>query len=105
MIINNFDFGRPPVRPTEANPELIVDADTPLALAIATQRLQPVARRGLQVSKGLRQVKLHQLAQGLPFDIGPTPHMAKFKQPARIRIAKGPDHILIITLSVNNVNH
>lgn len=45
MIIDNLDLLGVPIVPTKANPPLIVDTNTMLALAIPSQGLKPIAGR------------------------------------------------------------
>jgi hypothetical protein len=63
VVVNDFYVGRPgrSVSPLKANPPLVVDADAVLAPAVATQRLELVARQGREVAErsgSLRTVKL-----------------------------------------------
>jgi hypothetical protein len=45
MVINNFDIFRTGITPAEANPELPVDPNAVLTLAIAMQWLQHITGR------------------------------------------------------------
>jgi hypothetical protein len=45
MVVDDFDIRRSSVRPPEADPPLIIDADAVLAEAIALECLQSVASR------------------------------------------------------------
>jgi hypothetical protein len=51
MVVDEFDLRRAFRRPNEAHPELVVNADRVLPLAIARQRLKAVAGRRPQVAK------------------------------------------------------
>ena len=54
MIVNDLHIESVTVLPAEAQPPLIVDANTVLTDTIATQRLEPVSRRIAQFVKSLR---------------------------------------------------
>jgi hypothetical protein len=45
MVIDNLDLLGVSIVPTKANPPLVIDANTMLALAIPNQGLQPIAGR------------------------------------------------------------
>jgi hypothetical protein len=45
MIVGDFDLFRAGIRPDEANPPLLVDAERMLATPVAGQSLQPIAGR------------------------------------------------------------
>jgi hypothetical protein len=49
MIIDHFDVGWSFRRPSEANPELVVNPDRMLSLPVSAQRFQPIAGRHPQV--------------------------------------------------------
>ena len=61
MVVRDFDVVGIAVLPPEANPELIVDADTVLAATGATQRLQSISRRNRQLPQFPNAVELRQL--------------------------------------------
>ena len=48
----------------EADPPLVVDADVPLADAVAGEGLKAIRGRGLQIDQPLRGVDHHELSQG-----------------------------------------
>jgi hypothetical protein len=49
VIVNNLDVVRVAVAPPKADTPLVVDANPMLALPVAAQRFEPVARRDAQV--------------------------------------------------------
>jgi len=51
MIVDNFNFGRALFRPNEANPELIVEPDGKLALAVAMRGFEAISRRRSEILK------------------------------------------------------
>ena len=57
-----FDVGGAFRRPSEANPELVVDPDRMLPSAIPAERLEPVARRQLQIAQIKRGIEIAELA-------------------------------------------
>lgn len=68
MVVSDLDIVDVSV-PSETYPPLVVDPDTPLAVAIAGKLLQPVPRRNPNKIKGSRSVELFQLALGNPLHI------------------------------------
>lgn len=50
MIIHNFNVFGPCASPTEAEAELIIDANTILPRTIAFQRFQPIPWRHTQIA-------------------------------------------------------
>jgi hypothetical protein len=85
MIVRNLDVPRRAIPPYEAEPPLIVDADTVLALTVAAQTLQTVARRHAQIfdlPRGIDSQKLRAggaLAASPPQkNIGTPPHPKEF---------------------------
>src|SRR5208282_4390076 len=46
VVVRDLDRRRSFFRPDEANPELVVDPDAVLALAVSFKRFEPVAGRG-----------------------------------------------------------
>jgi len=61
VIICNFNLFRSGTRPEETYPILLIDTDTVLALSLAFQRFQAIARRDAQVIQCFGGVKLIQL--------------------------------------------
>ena len=59
----DFDVVRIPVAPSKADSPPVVDADAVLTVPVATQALQPVARRHAQVREALRRVQEKQLPE------------------------------------------
>ena len=62
MVVYDFDFRRAFRRPNKAHPELVVDPDRMLPLAIARQRLKTVARRRPQVAEIVRGIEVAQFS-------------------------------------------
>src|SRR5579862_8651949 len=62
MVVDDFDFGGACVRPDKEDPELVVDSDRVLSLAIANQRLKAIAGRRSQVAKNSRRIEVTELS-------------------------------------------
>jgi hypothetical protein len=61
MVISHFDVGWSFGRPSEANPELVVDPDRILSLAVPLERFQSVAwwqPQVAQINSGIEIAKL-----------------------------------------------
>jgi hypothetical protein len=67
VIIYNFDIVGIAIAPDKADAPLVVDADTVLPFAIASQRFQVIARRRPQIAKFGGDIQLPQLSLGQPF--------------------------------------
>src|SRR5205807_7404443 len=61
VVVHNLDLRRAVRRPNKAHPELVVDPDRVLSLAVARQRLETVAWRRPQVVEIVRGVEVTQL--------------------------------------------
>lgn len=60
VVINDFNIRRTVVSPDKANPELVVYPDRILALAIAAQGFEMVARRRPQVAEIFGRIQVAQ---------------------------------------------
>ena len=69
MVINDFDIFRASSRPPEAQSKLLVNPDAVLALAITTQRFQPIAGRYFEILQLVCELKLTELSQRYPLKI------------------------------------
>ena len=63
MAVDDLDIGWPSIRPDEANPPLIVDADAVLTLPVASQPLQPIRGRRPKIADDLRLIEQAQLTR------------------------------------------
>jgi hypothetical protein len=86
VIIDDLNVGRArrSIVPLEANPPLIVDADGVLALPIAFESFQPIARQSRKVSQAGRRFQPVKADFGLPGKTG------KFPDTLSIGEARGP---------------
>ena len=64
MVINNFDVFRTSLGPSEANPELPVDSDAVLTLAITRQWLQHIPGRYSKIIQLACSLELPNFPQG-----------------------------------------
>lgn len=106
MIIHDLDVVRVPVLPDKANAVLIVDADRVLPGPIASEPLQPIARRNQQFSQIRCGVEDSQLLPGRLAD-GDREPTASAGLPERSGVAIGAvndQSTLLITQPVHNVN-
>ena len=62
MIVDNFDAVRAGLRPNEADPPLVIDANAVLSCSVRLQGLQPVSGRRSQGYQRRRRVQHVQLA-------------------------------------------
>ena len=72
MVIDNLDVDRAgrAVGPLKANPPLVIDAGAVLAMPIALQCFQPVARQGGKIFQARRCVQSFQPRLGLTCEAG-----------------------------------
>jgi hypothetical protein len=82
------------IEPGKADPPLVVDADTVLALTVALQKFQSVPRKRRKSSDIRSRVQHIQFAKGGPFDGPKAAHAFALKKPLGVSTTKGPDHRL-----------
>jgi hypothetical protein len=92
VIIDNFDFVSVPLTPHKANPPLIVNTNTALALAIAFQPFEPIAGQCRKRWQIRRRVEHIQFPKRLSFDGSEPPHGFPAEKALRIGASKGLDH-------------
>jgi hypothetical protein len=80
--------------PGETDAPLVVDANAVLAPAVAPERLQLIARRGLQVLEDSSAVQIEQLPASRPLDGPEPPNRPVAEQFLDILVLEGPDHTL-----------
>ncbi|KPQ28303.1 MAG: hypothetical protein HLUCCX14_10915 [Marinobacter excellens HL-55] len=103
MVIDNFDIFRTSLGPAEANPELPVDSNAVLTLAITMQRLQHIAGRYFKIIKLTCSLELPDLPQGNALEIDKASDAASACQLLGILTLERYDHKGMVTQSVNNV--
>jgi hypothetical protein len=103
MVINNFDLFRTGLGPAEANPELPVDSNAVLTLAVTMQRLQHVAGRNFKIIQLGCSLELPDFPQGNSLKIDEASDAAAPCQFLGIPTLKRYDHGLIMTRCDNNV--
>jgi len=93
MVIDNFHLMRAVCLPAETKTPLVVDADGELALAIAFEGFQPVARRNAELKQFRDGVKLGKLPQGRALDVRRKgADLLQPEQAGGILAGKGTDH-------------
>lgn len=98
MVIGNLDAISAVARPREANTPLVVDANTVLTGAIATQGLESVTRWGGEIVQDMGLVQLPQLTLSRTLNIGAKAACEPaMKQCLRIAISKAVYHVVIYT--------
>ena len=103
MVNNDLYLLRARSRPTEADPELVVHADTVLPGAIARERLKPIARRNTKVFEFDRNLELSQLAARDRLDVHEPLYPSAARESLRIGALERYDHEQSVTRRVNNV--
>src|SRR5690554_8173844 len=103
MVINNFDIFRASLGPAETNPELFVDSNAVLALAVTMQWLQHISGRYFQIIQLACSLELPNLPQGNSLEIDEAPDPAPTCQFLGILTLERYDHDSIMTPCVNNV--
>jgi hypothetical protein len=91
-VFRDFDIFGIAIPPREADAVLIVDSDTVLALAVAAQRFQPVARRNQEIGESLRTVEGNETAERHGSDTGEFLHPLAPEEPLRLLALEAPDH-------------
>ncbi len=76
MEINNFDIFRASLGPAEANPELFVDSNAVLVLAVTMQWLQHISGRYFQIIQLACSLELPNFPQGNSLEIDEAPDAA-----------------------------
>jgi hypothetical protein len=64
VVIDDRDIGWSPLRPGEADPPLVINPNTPLALSISRQGLEPIAWRRSEIVESRSPVQKTQLPKG-----------------------------------------
>jgi hypothetical protein len=103
MVINNFDFFRAGLGPAEANPELPVDSNAVLTLAVTMQRLQHIAGRNFKIFQLACSLELPDFPQGNALEIDKAPDAATACQLLGVLTLERYDHGSIVTQHINNV--
>src|SRR3954468_2692466 len=99
MIVHNLYICRSVGRPSEANPPLTIDADTPLPFPIAFQSFETVTRWRPKIVQPGRCFDYVQLSHGRRFEPAPCRRTNVVgKQPFRSPVRKAPDHDLLCVM-------
>jgi hypothetical protein len=93
VVVNEFDIMSITVPPAETDPPLIVDANTVLPGAVATELLEPVAGRSPKVVKRFRSIMNNQLPKHYASeDRRIAPNRLSREHALRVAVRKAPDH-------------
>jgi hypothetical protein len=103
MVINNFDILRASPGPAEANPELLVDSNTVLTLAVTIQRFQHVSGRHFEIIQLACGLELPNFPQGNSLKVDESPDSSSTCQLLSILTFERYDHMEMMTQSVNNI--
>jgi hypothetical protein len=96
VIVRNLNLGSSAIRPGEANPELIVDADAVLAIPVAFQRFQAVAGEPGKVHQAAGLMQLVELPSGGSLDrLKPLGELI-VEQPLGFSVPERTDHLFIV---------
>ena len=95
MVIDNLYVDRAgrAVGPLKADPPLVIDADAVLALPIALQCFQPVARQGSEIFQARRCVQSFQPRLGLTCEAGKILHVLATGKTLGFSIPVADDHL------------
>jgi len=101
VVVDDLDVVRATLRPAQADPPLVVDADAVLARAVPAQGFEAVAGRRLEVAERSGMVDLQQIAMGDSHHVRRDAlRVAAIPRGACGRVAEGFDHAPILTPSV-----
>ena len=104
VIIGDLDIECIAIFPAEADPPLIVDPDTVLAFSVPRQLFEPIPGRDSQIRQGVGRVKHQELPQRRALNaLRELSRTFAAKDPFGLWVLEAPNHLYIITHSVNNV--
>jgi len=96
VVVNDFDLLWPGFRPDKAEPELVVDADAVLAMAVSPERLQANAWRDLQIVEAFGSIEDRELAKCHASEASKARHRLSLKEGPGVAAAKRPDHTVTL---------
>ena len=104
VVVDDFNLLGAFLGPYKADPILIVDPDGMLSGAVLLQRMQPVARRNLQIIQRRSAVKIAEFASCSRKDIHRKPFQAHaVKYGFRFRIPERPNHPRYVSMNDTEV--
>jgi len=92
VVVHDLDIFSTAVFPQKADSELIVHANAVLSGAIASQDLQPVARRHAKIVESCRAVQDAQLASCNGLNVDESRHALSIEQSFRLSAPERLDH-------------
>lgn len=103
MVVNNFYFFRPTLRPAKTNAILIVHANTVLSGSIPFQQFQSVSRRNTKLFQYLDGIQLLQLPQSRAGCRSKRPVPSSFKEHLGSSVGEGLNHDKSVPRSTQRV--
>jgi hypothetical protein len=101
VVIDNLNLVRFAIFPAEANPVLIVDANAVLALAVASQRFQPVSVGLTKIVQMRSVVQNLQLSPRNPKNPAESAALSRKKDMFGLWVGKRPYHAFIVSRSTH----
>jgi len=96
VVVNDFDLLWPGFRPDKAEPELVVDADAVLAMAVSPEWLQAIAWRDLQIVEAFGGIEDGELAKSHASEASKAAPRLPFKEGLGVAATKRPDHAVTL---------
>jgi len=96
VIVNDLDLLRPGFRPDKADPELVIDSDAVLAMAVPPERFQAIARWDLQIVEASSGVEDGELAERHTSEASKAAPGFPFKEGLGVSATKRPDQTLTL---------
>ncbi len=91
MIVDDFDI-LGAVGPTKTKPELVVDTNAVLTIAIASERFETIARRASQVVQPMSSIEHRQLSAGYSLEVREPSNSVTMVKTLGLFAFEAPDH-------------
>jgi hypothetical protein len=92
MIVNDLNIFSATRRPTEANPELVVDANAVLAVTVSAQCFQAIAWGHTKIIQAISLIQLLQFSPCDRLDVDESPNPVSIEQRLGVRTIERLDH-------------
>ena len=92
MVVHDLDALGATSGPAKTDSELVIDTDTPLPVAIASELFQPVMRRHTQIVDAADQVQLFKFSARHSLDVPEPGDSSPIEQSLGISAAKTQNH-------------
>jgi len=96
VVVNDLNLLWPGFRPDKAEPELVVDTDAVLAMAVSPERLQAIAWWNQKVVEASGGIQDGELAEGHASEASKPPHRLSLKEGLGVAATKRPDHRFMV---------